>query len=147
MEYSEKRERHFGPSPTERMISTWRGPEGYFLQPVQREARLHEARKHEVNEFVLFCPYTEILPIVKQFVHLSNTCHIQLYYICKLINVTHALTDNCVFLCYSYDMVHFGHANSLRQAKALGDYLIVGIHTDEEITKHKGPPVFTEEER
>lgn len=46
-----------------------------------------------------------------------------------------------------YDMVHFGHANSLRQAKALGDYLIVGIHTDEEITKHKGPPVFTEEER
>ncbi|XP_041987633.1 ethanolamine-phosphate cytidylyltransferase isoform X2 [Aricia agestis] len=46
-----------------------------------------------------------------------------------------------------YDMVHFGHANSLRQAKALGDMLIVGVHTDEEITKHKGPPVFTQEER
>ncbi|KAF7272411.1 hypothetical protein GWI33_014798 [Rhynchophorus ferrugineus] len=46
-----------------------------------------------------------------------------------------------------YDMVHFGHANSLRQAKALGDHLIVGVHTDEEIRKHKGPPVFTEEER
>ncbi|XP_034668736.1 ethanolamine-phosphate cytidylyltransferase isoform X2 [Drosophila subobscura] len=46
-----------------------------------------------------------------------------------------------------YDMVHFGHANSLRQAKALGDKVIVGIHTDAEITKHKGPPVFTEEER
>jgi len=44
-------------------------------------------------------------------------------------------------------MVHFGHANSLRQAKALGDYLIVGIHNDDEISKHKGPPVFTEEER
>jgi ethanolamine-phosphate cytidylyltransferase len=44
-------------------------------------------------------------------------------------------------------MVHFGHANSLRQAKALGDYLIVGIHNDVEISKHKGPPVFTEEER
>ncbi|XP_031617150.1 ethanolamine-phosphate cytidylyltransferase isoform X1 [Contarinia nasturtii] len=46
-----------------------------------------------------------------------------------------------------YDMVHFGHANSLRQAKALGDKLIVGVHTDEEIKKHKGPPVFTQEER
>ena len=44
-------------------------------------------------------------------------------------------------------MVHFGHANSLRQAKAMGDYLIVGVHSDEDITKHKGPPVFTQEER
>jgi cytidyltransferase-like protein len=44
-------------------------------------------------------------------------------------------------------MVHFGHANACRQAKALGDYLIVGVHSDEEITKHKGPPVFNEEER
>ncbi|XP_065079000.1 ethanolamine-phosphate cytidylyltransferase isoform X2 [Ochlerotatus camptorhynchus] len=46
-----------------------------------------------------------------------------------------------------YDMVHFGHANSLRQAKALGHKLIVGIHNDADITKNKGPPVFTQEER
>jgi ethanolamine-phosphate cytidylyltransferase len=46
-----------------------------------------------------------------------------------------------------YDMVHFGHANSLRQAKALGDKLIVGVHNDAEIEKNKGPPVFTQEER
>jgi ethanolamine-phosphate cytidylyltransferase len=44
-------------------------------------------------------------------------------------------------------MVHFGHANQLRQSRAMGDYLIVGVHTDEEITKHKGPPVFDESER
>jgi len=44
-------------------------------------------------------------------------------------------------------MVHFGHANSLRQAKALGNYLVVGVHNDEEIARHKGPPVFTEQER
>ena len=48
---------------------------------------------------------------------------------------------------FSYDMVHFGHANALRQAKALGHKLIVGIHNDEEITRNKGPPVFTQEER
>jgi ethanolamine-phosphate cytidylyltransferase len=26
----------------------------------------------------------------------------------------------------------------------MGDYLVVGVHTDEEIEKHKGPPVFNE---
>lgn len=44
-------------------------------------------------------------------------------------------------------MVHYGHANSLRQAKAMGDYLIVGVHNDAEITQNKGPPVFNEDER
>jgi len=46
-----------------------------------------------------------------------------------------------------FDMVHYGHANQLRQSKQMGDYLIVGVHTDEEIALHKGPPVFTQEER
>ncbi|KPP66185.1 ethanolamine-phosphate cytidylyltransferase-like [Scleropages formosus] len=44
-------------------------------------------------------------------------------------------------------MVHYGHSNQLRQAKAMGDYLVVGVHTDEEIARHKGPPVFTQDER
>ena len=46
-----------------------------------------------------------------------------------------------------YDMVHYGHANQLRQAKQLGEQLVVGVHTDEEIATHKGPPVFNEQER
>ena len=32
----------------------------------------------------------------------------------------------------SFDMVHFGHANALRQAKKLGDVLVVGVHSDGE---------------
>lgn len=46
-----------------------------------------------------------------------------------------------------YDMVHFGHANQLRQAKKMGTSLIVGVHNDYEISVHKGPPVFNEKER
>ncbi|MGH0119428.1 UNVERIFIED_CONTAM: hypothetical protein FKN15_024171 [Acipenser sinensis] len=34
----------------------------------------------------------------------------------------------------NYDMVHYGHSNQLRQAHAMGDYLIVGVHTDDDIT-------------
>ncbi|XP_065898518.1 ethanolamine-phosphate cytidylyltransferase-like isoform X2 [Dysidea avara] len=34
-----------------------------------------------------------------------------------------------------------------RMGKALGDYLVVGVHSDEDIMKNKGPPVYTEQER
>ncbi|KAJ1651497.1 choline phosphate cytidylyltransferase [Dispira simplex] len=46
-----------------------------------------------------------------------------------------------------FDMMHLGHANALRQAKAMGDYLVVGVHSDPEIEEHKGPTVMKEEER
>ena len=46
-----------------------------------------------------------------------------------------------------FDMMHFGHANALRQAKELGDYLVVGVHSDAEVEKNKGLPVMREEER
>ena len=31
----------------------------------------------------------------------------------------------------TYDLLHYGHINLLRRAKALGDYLIVALSTDE----------------
>jgi len=46
-----------------------------------------------------------------------------------------------------FDMVHYGHANFLRQCSMLGDTLVVGVHSDEEISANKGPPVFTAAER
>ncbi|GFS03423.1 ethanolamine-phosphate cytidylyltransferase [Elysia marginata] len=55
--------------------------------------------------------------------------------------------DTRVWMDGCFDMVHFGHANALRQGKEFGDQLVVGIHSDAEVTKHKGPPVYSEEER
>ncbi|KAF9348646.1 Ethanolamine-phosphate cytidylyltransferase [Mortierella sp. NVP85] len=46
-----------------------------------------------------------------------------------------------------FDLMHFGHFNALRQAKAMGDYLVVGVHSDAEIEKNKGPTVMREDER
>jgi cytidyltransferase-like protein len=40
-----------------------------------------------------------------------------------------------------------GHAGAILQAKRMGNYLVVGVHSDEEITINKGPPVMSLEER
>ncbi len=49
----------------------------------------------------------------------------------------------------SYDMVHIGHARYLEEAKRHGDFLIVGVDSDEKIKHRKGPdrPVVPQEER
>lgn len=52
-----------------------------------------------------------------------------------------------VYMDGCFDLMHYGHANALRQAKALGDELVVGVVSDEEIIANKGPPVLSMEER
>lgn len=52
-----------------------------------------------------------------------------------------------IYMDGCFDMMHYGHANALRQARALGDQLVVGINSDEEIRKNKGPPVMNIDER
>lgn len=47
-----------------------------------------------------------------------------------------------------FDLVHSGHFNAIRQAKKLGDVLVVGVNSDEDVLKSKGfSPIYTEEER
>lgn len=48
-----------------------------------------------------------------------------------------------------FDLLHAGHVCSFRDAKALGDILIVGINSDESVRKLKGAqrPVVCEDDR
>ena len=45
------------------------------------------------------------------------------------------------------DLFHYGHVAFLRQARALGDYLLVGVHSDDTALAHKRDPILTMEER
>lgn len=46
-----------------------------------------------------------------------------------------------------FDLMHFGHANAFRQARSCGTWLVVGVNDDESVTRCKGAPILTEEER
>src|ERR1700729_2764844 len=48
-----------------------------------------------------------------------------------------------------FDLIHAGHIRSLRDAKALGDVLIVGINSDASARRFKGPgrPLMCQEDR
>jgi glycerol-3-phosphate cytidylyltransferase len=48
----------------------------------------------------------------------------------------------------TFDLFHFGHVNVLRRARALGDWLVVGVSSDELNAHKKGRrPYFSLEER
>ena len=61
----------------------------------------------------------------------------------KLKGKTIVFTNGC------FDMLHTGHLHSISQAKSFGDYLIVGINTDNSVKQLKGDsrPIQNQEER
>ena len=54
-----------------------------------------------------------------------------------------------VFTNGCFDIIHAGHVQYLREAKALGDLLIVGVNSDRSVRAIKGDrrPIIPEEER
>jgi len=54
-----------------------------------------------------------------------------------------------VFTNGCFDLIHPGHISYLRQARALGDLLVIAINSDASIQRIKGPsrPILSETER
>ncbi len=54
-----------------------------------------------------------------------------------------------IFVNGTFDILHRGHLELLNYAKSLGDFLLVGIDTDDRVKEKKGPtrPIHSQEER
>ena len=54
-----------------------------------------------------------------------------------------------VFTNGVFDLLHPGHVRYLREARRLGDLLIVGVNADESVRRNKGPgrPITAQDER
>ena len=54
-----------------------------------------------------------------------------------------------IFVNGTFDLLHRGHLELLNYAKSLGDYVCVGIDTDDRVRQMKGPtrPIYNQNER
>lgn len=61
----------------------------------------------------------------------------------KAAGKTVVFTNGC------FDILHVGHVRYLREARAMGDMLVVGVNTDDSVRKLKGPerPINSENDR
>jgi len=57
--------------------------------------------------------------------------------------------DKIVYVAGAFDLFHIGHLDFLEQVAKLGDYLIVGLHTDPVVNRYKGAnyPIMNLHER
>ncbi|MBT2501132.1 D-glycero-beta-D-manno-heptose 1-phosphate adenylyltransferase [Curtobacterium sp. ISL-83] len=67
----------------------------------------------------------------------------------EAIDRAHAAGQRVVFTNGCFDVVHRGHTTYLRQAKELGDLLVVALNDDDSVTRLKGPerPINKAEDR
>lgn len=58
-------------------------------------------------------------------------------------------TKTIVFVSGAYDLLHAGHITFLNTCKELGDILVVGVNSDQLVSKKKGPgrPIIPEIDR
>lgn len=63
------------------------------------------------------------------------------------LNTTEKKKEIRIFLDGAFDLLHYGHMNAFRLGRSLGTHLIVGVNSDESISKCKGPPLMSDDER
>tara|TARA_B100000927_G_scaffold238078_1_gene198989 strand:+ start:1386 stop:1823 length:438 start_codon:yes stop_codon:yes gene_type:complete len=52
-----------------------------------------------------------------------------------------------IYVNLTGDLFHYGHVSFFKKARKFGDYLLAGVHSDEEVAFFKWPPVLNLNER
>lgn len=102
--------------------------------------------------------YQELLQRVSVRAYASNTCppfsphrdrQAALYQLVAALDVQRFAGSTIVFTNGVFDILHAGHVQFLRQAKELGDVLVVGINSDRSTRRIKGAgrPINSERDR
>ncbi len=67
----------------------------------------------------------------------------------RLVEELRAQGKRIVFTNGAFDLFHVGHLRALREARSLGDHLMVGVNSDRSVKRQKGDPrpIFPQEER
>ena len=57
----------------------------------------------------------------------------------KLVKTWQQAGDQVVFTNGCFDLIHLGHVDYLEKARLLGDKLVLGLNTDDSVSRFKGP--------
>ena len=52
-----------------------------------------------------------------------------------------------IYVAITGDLFHYGHISFFKKARNFGNYLVVGVHSDEDVTAFKWQPVLNLNER
>jgi len=66
----------------------------------------------------------------------------------KVVDKAKAAGKKVVFTNGCFDIIHIGHVRHLREARKLGDLLVIGLNSDKSVSRIKpGRPVNSQEQR
>ena len=52
-----------------------------------------------------------------------------------------------IYVAVTGDLFHYGHISFFKKAREFGNYLVVGVHSDEDVAVFKWPPILNLNER
>lgn len=91
----------------------------------------------------------EVIESVLQHTVYESNKIVDLTFLIKLIEERRKNSRTIVFTNGCFDILHVGHTTFLQKAKQLGDFLIVGLNSDDSVRRLKGPhrPIIPLKER